>query len=244
MSAQADQILSLDLPAEFGPDQQVLLERFFEHHAESVGLNFGQTAGFLFAVMSCPEMITPSQWLEPVLGEVSFRDQAEASQVLGALYALQNWVGQRLDERKLPVPEGYRPADDPFANFEAGATFAHWVKGFSSGHGWLREIWDRHVPDDDDDDGAGLALMTLTFFGSRRMAEGYHQDMFDDMDFDELVETAHRLLPEAFFAYAAVGRGAYMDSLQRPVRTAKIGRNEPCPCGSGKKHKKCCGRPH
>jgi uncharacterized protein YecA (UPF0149 family) len=21
----------------------------------------------------------------------------------------------------------------------------------------------------------------------------------------------------------------------------KIGRNDPCPCGSGKKHKKCCG---
>ncbi len=23
--------------------------------------------------------------------------------------------------------------------------------------------------------------------------------------------------------------------------TPKIGRNEPCPCGSGKKYKKCCG---
>nr|WP_272917305.1 SEC-C metal-binding domain-containing protein [Halobacillus litoralis] len=23
----------------------------------------------------------------------------------------------------------------------------------------------------------------------------------------------------------------------------KIGRNEPCPCGSGKKYKKCCGSP-
>jgi len=23
---------------------------------------------------------------------------------------------------------------------------------------------------------------------------------------------------------------------------AKVGRNEPCPCGSGKKHKKCCGK--
>jgi uncharacterized protein YchJ len=22
---------------------------------------------------------------------------------------------------------------------------------------------------------------------------------------------------------------------------AKVGRNEPCPCGSGKKYKKCCG---
>ena len=26
------------------------------------------------------------------------------------------------------------------------------------------------------------------------------------------------------------------------ISNAKVGRNEPCPCGSGKKHKKCCGR--
>ncbi|WP_414647875.1 SEC-C metal-binding domain-containing protein [Desulfitobacterium sp.] len=25
------------------------------------------------------------------------------------------------------------------------------------------------------------------------------------------------------------------------VATLKIGRNDPCPCGSGKKYKKCCG---
>ena len=29
----------------------------------------------------------------------------------------------------------------------------------------------------------------------------------------------------------------------RTVRKGKkIGRNDPCPCGSGKKYKKCCGR--
>jgi SEC-C motif-containing protein len=30
----------------------------------------------------------------------------------------------------------------------------------------------------------------------------------------------------------------------RPVvrEGPKVGRNDPCPCGSGKKHKKCCGR--
>jgi len=26
------------------------------------------------------------------------------------------------------------------------------------------------------------------------------------------------------------------------VRVAKVGRNDPCPCGSGKKYKKCHGR--
>jgi len=30
----------------------------------------------------------------------------------------------------------------------------------------------------------------------------------------------------------------------QPVKreTRKVGRNEPCPCGSGKKYKKCCGK--
>lgn len=26
-----------------------------------------------------------------------------------------------------------------------------------------------------------------------------------------------------------------------PARAAKVGRNDPCPCGSGQKYKKCCG---
>ena len=30
---------------------------------------------------------------------------------------------------------------------------------------------------------------------------------------------------------------------RRPVKKAqKVGRNDPCPCGSGKKYKQCCGR--
>ena len=32
------------------------------------------------------------------------------------------------------------------------------------------------------------------------------------------------------------------EAARRPVGAHKIGRNDPCPCGSGKKYKKCCGR--
>jgi preprotein translocase subunit SecA len=38
-------------------------------------------------------------------------------------------------------------------------------------------------------------------------------------------------------AVAAGGRAA----ARRPVGAHKVGRNDPCPCGSGKKYKKCCG---
>jgi len=37
-----------------------------------------------------------------------------------------------------------------------------------------------------------------------------------------------------------------LELLLNPPKTKiaekKVGRNEPCPCGSGKKHKKCCGQ--
>ena len=41
------------------------------------------------------------------------------------------------------------------------------------------------------------------------------------------------------------GRWFYWDRDAAPVAgdvpAGKVGRNDPCPCGSGKKHKKCCG---
>ena len=37
----------------------------------------------------------------------------------------------------------------------------------------------------------------------------------------------------------ALGKKTFFDEHGRPI---KIGRNDPCPCGSGKKYKKCCGR--
>lgn len=38
------------------------------------------------------------------------------------------------------------------------------------------------------------------------------------------------------------GRWFYLDGdILSPFTAAKIGRNDPCPCGSGKKYKKCCG---
>ncbi|NTC84021.1 YchJ family protein [Agrobacterium tumefaciens] len=35
--------------------------------------------------------------------------------------------------------------------------------------------------------------------------------------------------------------GSEINPKGRPVRVESIGRNDPCPCGSGKKYKKCCG---
>jgi preprotein translocase subunit SecA len=37
------------------------------------------------------------------------------------------------------------------------------------------------------------------------------------------------------------GRAQPMPTAGKPAAAAKVGRNDPCPCGSGKKFKRCCG---
>lgn len=37
------------------------------------------------------------------------------------------------------------------------------------------------------------------------------------------------------------GDGGAASASKQVIRGAKVGRNDPCPCGSGKKYKKCCG---
>jgi uncharacterized protein len=51
-----------------------------------------------------------------------------------------------------------------------------------------------------------------------------------------------RALPDIALATKAYWQGGWHPLLDMPVQRApKIGRNDPCPCGSGKKYKRCCG---
>ena len=58
---------------------------------------------------------------------------------------------------------------------------------------------------------------------------------------DELEEAFQRRKRRELEEARMAGSGDYQP-VQQVVRSgAKIGRNDPCPCGSGKKYKKCCG---
>jgi len=43
-------------------------------------------------------------------------------------------------------------------------------------------------------------------------------------------------------AAAQAPQGVPEKAKQIKLQQPKVGRNDPCPCGSGKKYKKCCGR--
>ncbi|WP_076418489.1 preprotein translocase subunit SecA [Colwellia sp. UCD-KL20] len=55
----------------------------------------------------------------------------------------------------------------------------------------------------------------------------------------EAVEEQHRKAEEAPKAFT---HESSEEALASPQETKRVGRNEPCPCGSGKKYKQCCGK--
>jgi preprotein translocase subunit SecA len=63
-------------------------------------------------------------------------------------------------------------------------------------------------------------------------------------DFDEAAASAEGSDPESVAIALQHAPAATADDAQQPFRrfTQKIGRNDPCPCGSGKKYKQCHGR--
>ena len=130
-------------------------------------------------------------------------------------------------------------------NLQPDAPLSQWAQGFAMGYDYLTEVWDAYTPDDLDE-ALGALLMALTFFSSPTLAEAYYQEGNKKKTIDQLATSVMELFPEAMREYVHLGRSIYQARLEAgnfdPELSSppKIGRNDPCPCGSGKKFKKCC----
>lgn len=131
-------------------------------------------------------------------------------------------------------------------NLTADAPLSQWAQGFSVSYDYLSELWDAYTPDEFDED-LGALLMTLTFFTSPTLAEAYYEEGNKKSTLDQLAKSVTEIFSDAMREYGHLGRSIYQARLEvddlnpDPSHHPKIGRNDPCPCGSGKKFKKCCG---
>ena len=225
------------------------LRAFLEHPSRPAGtLTYHELQGFLFTVVSAPELIQPSEWLPIIVAgeDVDYASVEQAEAVIGQIMALYNTINAAVLDPPTLLPADCPLRDDVLANFEDDAPIAQWSRGFLHGHQWLEELWEETVPEELDDE-LGSILMALSFFSSREMAEGFHVEAStDDQSFEAMAEAIHKVVPKAVAQYAYMGRaistGLAEPDWDEPEQTphAKIARNEPCPCGSGKKYKNCC----
>ena len=74
---------------------------------------------------------------------------------------------------------------------------------------------------------AGLALVALIAYALLRPPRRYRRHSWGQME-------------EFFDNRAGIFGRSYPEDPVGPESSPKVGRNDPCPCGSGKKFKRCC----
>lgn len=183
--------------------------------------------GLFCGVASVPRRIPDALWLGEVLDEVPFPDEAAFREVADVLLPLCEHIKQRLSESDIAqlVPH----ADDE-------AACAAWARGYAS---VLRHVDPAQLPSELVQ--ASFSIQTLAEVPSmlavldNLRGETPRADVLATHRAG-LADDAARLLE----GWADEPKVAFTTTLRRDA--PKVGRNDPCPCGSGKKAKKCCQR--
>lgn len=236
---------------EFTKAHATLLRRFLAGPQRPKGtMTYPQLAGFVFSIACAPELVPPSEWLPMVFDDqdANYETRDEAREVLEAMMALFNACNRQGVEGSAALPPECEIRTNPLDNLEADAPLSQWARGFAAGHGYVEELWNECTPDELDKE-LGAILLVLTFFASPKLANTYLKEAKKETSLERLAETVVMLFPDSMHRYAHLGRAIFQVLLEQDAPEPesavrpRVGRNDPCPCGSGKKFKKCCGGP-
>lgn len=196
--------------------------------------------GFFAALACCPEMIMPSEYL-PVIqsgetddGDLTFENMEEANRFMALVSQHWNHVNHQLNEEEVYLP---LVLGDERGNHQGSND---WAKGFITGTHLRHEIWSELI-DDEENSGPIVPIMALAYENHPDPDMRPFKEPIDDEKRQELmIGSAAGVM--RIHAYFLKQRDAYLPEVRPFIRTRqKIGRNAPCPCGSGLKYKKCCG---
>jgi uncharacterized protein len=227
--------------------------------APETTMDIEQLDGLLAGLICSPRALMPSRYLPEIFGgeEPVFPDTATAQRFFELLMRRNNQIATALNApiERLDDPRAYVPLlldwspDGEIARSlaEAGSTDPLplagelWARGFLHAVDLLREDWEG-LPEGDDE-GAELVEDALDAIAALVPVDDEQADAAAAADRDELIGEA--LI--AAYDLREYWRDVQFEQVRvkEPIRREpKVGRNDPCPCGSGRKFKLCHGREH
>lgn len=207
---------------------------------DGLAMNVVALEGYFAALVVGPALVAPSRWLPRVwdgesgTAEPQTDNLAEFERVSSLVMRYYNSVATRLGDR---VIEYYEPLMPP----GTAVGTALWCAGFLRGMEFDPEEWKRRIRAEP----GWFAPILLPLV----RLENAEDLTAEDVDyFDEELPYSLAQIREYWRRHPRPPVGALLAPLPfdsdfpHPRRTgSRIGRNELCRCGSGKKFKKCCG---
>jgi uncharacterized protein len=216
-------------------------------------LTYDEMLGFLFGVAITPDIVMLSEWLPKVLGEemITVDSDDEANRLFKTLMCVVNDLTARFQDNTLHFPFDL----DAFTDEMLGA-IGDWAYGLNEALQLRADCWLECLPEavpekDEKDYDEELVTALAVIKGVARPDEVAELLTLKGSDEEELSEnllaTLFVMLPKAvsvLLDHAKALERERQEYLRQPPahppQLPKIGRNDPCPCGSGRKYKKCC----
>ncbi|WP_413207739.1 UPF0149 family protein [Rhodospirillum sp. A1_3_36] len=213
-------------------DLQLLDDFLLSEAVHEDAMLLSELDGYLAGIIVCPEMILLSEWLPLIWGEEEpvYDDLEQAEKVTGILMKHYNTIISQLNRNR------YQPIYD--VDIDNVVLWETWIEGFWQATRLRPTAWKDFAMAHGDNEDVQRALFILgrlaqfTIPGEAEVPK----------DFDaELEDAAADLIP----LHVQILHHARLDWKDAPspfskTSARKVGRNDPCPCGSGKKFKKCC----
>lgn len=224
--SQSDRPLST---AELDRLERLLISDIF--HEAAMPLDMLQ--GLFCAVASAPDLIPPSTWLDVALGDNPDYETVEQAQEI--LDLVMRFYGQTVVE----LDDGGGVTLYVFPDEQGEDDLATWCDGYLEGVVLSNVDWYEHGEPENVEE---LLFPFMLLSGQMREAAVEVGDTVPSLDEER------EMRREAANSMGDSVMGVYSYWLDKRISHApirrdgpKTGRNDPCPCGSGKKYKSCHG---
>ncbi len=217
-------------------------------------LSVSEVYGLFYGCLAAPELVMPSRYMTLIFGEEGreFKTKEEAEKIYGNLMSLWNLLS------------GWKPESEPclFPDIEYPDNCDGLVKRLKDNYSLVEQFikgLDAGSAEESDFSKDGLKALedlSKTSVMVQKYAEVIEKEKADnDKNINEELKYINQLEDILADCIARINLGLKdarmrvveemrMLSASPPLKSARIQRNAPCPCGSGKKYKKCCGLSH
>jgi len=229
-------------------DVKALQQYFKQTEVRESFVTLYQCLGFITAVASSPDPVRPSEWIKQLVTTEDktpkFTSDAQAKEFSSLLIEWWSRCATLFDHGgKIDLPDDMGLT----ATGKANKSLVEFSEGYLAGYDWLSKTWKAMLPEDNLEANRSLSILTLILarFVNEKTVSSSHPEIFAELP---NAEGCFKVLPGLLSAVGMLGKDLSTPNEARssaaavPARNEfkSVGRNEPCPCGSGKKFKKCC----
>ena len=206
------------------------LDRFLSRadHGDDVML-LSEFDGFVAGVAVCPDLIMPSEWLGEIWGEDGpvFDSERQANEIIQLIMAHYNDVLRRLGR-----PRAYAPLFDE--DTDGTVLWEMSAVGFARAMDQRPDAWAEYAFSEH-------AAVRRAMAAFRKLEELANKPGGPAGDIEMALDAcAPELITEGLEILHATRLAGHSPVAASAPAAKMVGRNDPCPCGSGRKFKKCC----